>query len=307
MPDWLTHICAAAPLAKAQKQDDPRYLFAGSIMPDVISTAAYTLFDLGKLPAFCTFKFMHIYLHTFHSPFICLLLAGAASLFTEQPAKVFRMLMLGFLSHFILDFLQKSFYGGSVLLYPLVIRNFSSGLFWYDDKFFRFLLIFSVIIFLIFFKQVFSKRIFIKLQMPSVRHGIVIFFLLAAALLFPVLTWKQAEKNNLNSVKFISNPEAFINKKVALSYSSTVSTKPFIIQEGSAVFNLQAEKFSPRLEQWVSVSGIYRQDTAGNYYIDVNEIKTHNTVIKIFLSLAGALLLVFIWIYNPRHEYPSRK
>jgi len=140
MPDGLTHVAAAYLGAHNYLTKGRLTLFlAGSLLPDILLRGGRLLF-VGR----SDHNFLELYLTPLHSPFAALFICFAiAQLFHSQIRKsAFLLLYAGFLSHFILDFLQRTIegtgltlriIGGYHWLFPFSWIDGQFGLMWAED------------------------------------------------------------------------------------------------------------------------------------------------------------------------------
>ena len=123
MPDWITHILIPWALFtllgfkfKQLSQQNIAIILMGALIPDIYKISMIT--PLFGIPS----EFFFI----LHMPIGSLLIAGIVSLFFKDRLNILFLLILGFSTHYILDFLM--FDGGLYLLYPFSLVKLQAGI-----------------------------------------------------------------------------------------------------------------------------------------------------------------------------------
>src|SRR6056297_3385410 len=135
MPDWVFHIGLTFILLKIFRQTDIRWFLLGAILPDTVAMAAYVIVDYGSAVIPLDPLWAHTCLHMYHTPYIMLLSAGICGLLSSDFKKVFFAVTAGSFFHIFCDLFQKTAGGGSAVLFPFYIKNFSLQVFWYPFKY----------------------------------------------------------------------------------------------------------------------------------------------------------------------------
>lgn len=122
MPDTLTHLLVAIPIARKFFQRPWRYIFyLGAVLPDLLSRGLSSLF-----------KNVHDYFMPLHTPVGLMVFVIFFMAFFEKHywKKVSFYLSMGVVSHLILDALQSHDYSVAYLwLFPFSWRSYKGGLF----------------------------------------------------------------------------------------------------------------------------------------------------------------------------------
>lgn len=131
MPDWLAHVLFAYVLCKVLgirfkmfNNENTVIVMVGSLIPDVVKVGS--IFDLFGIDVWD-------YIYPSHTPACSLLVAGLVSLLFYESAVVFLLLVLGFTTHYMLDFLMGHVSGGMLLLFPFSWDGYQLGLIQCDD------------------------------------------------------------------------------------------------------------------------------------------------------------------------------
>lgn len=116
MPDWITHVLVAwticTVLSFKFKQFNPAntaICMAGALIPDVYKIV---------IPLEYLGIYAGNYIAPFHMPVGSLIIASIFSLFFKEQKIVLLFLLLGVLTHYMLDLLLTNLSGGIYLLYP---------------------------------------------------------------------------------------------------------------------------------------------------------------------------------------------
>jgi len=123
MPDWLTHTLAGWITGKTIKMEIG-LIVAGSLIPDLIKiNLAFLYFDIN----------LYHFLYPFTTPAGAFIVAGIFALFFKDVKKAFIPLVIGIITHFILDFFLVHVSGGMKLLFPVSWGGWQYYLIRYDD------------------------------------------------------------------------------------------------------------------------------------------------------------------------------
>ena len=131
MPDWVVHICVAYLICRILYFKYPLFDSAntilcmiGSLIPDIIKLQiifGYFGLDWSDI------------LLTFHIPLTSFIIAGIMSLFFENKKIALLFLIIGAITHFIMDVLLIDIEGGAYLFFPLSWQTFHLDLIPPDD------------------------------------------------------------------------------------------------------------------------------------------------------------------------------
>lgn len=131
MPDWLAHVLFAYVLCKILRikfrqfnNENTAIVMVGSLIPDVVKIGL--IFDLFGI-------YVWDFIYPLHTPIGSLLVAGLISLLFYESTVVFLLLVLGFITHYMLDFLMGHVSGGMLLLFPFSWDGYQLGLVQCDD------------------------------------------------------------------------------------------------------------------------------------------------------------------------------
>ncbi len=141
MPDWLAHVLFAYVLCKVlgfkfktfRRGEYVAIVMLGSLVPDVVKIGM--LFDLFNI-------WIWDCIEPLHTPAGSLLVSALISLLFRDSI-VFPLLVLGFATHYFLDFLMGHVSGGMLLLFPFSWNEYQLGLIHCDE--YRVALIMSVL------------------------------------------------------------------------------------------------------------------------------------------------------------------
>ena len=131
MPDWLAHVLFAYALSKVLeirfnsfRKEYTAIVVAGSLVPDVVKVGLiFGWFGVN----------IRDFIAALHTPVCSLLVAGLVSLLFYESAAVFLLLVLGFTTHYALDFLMGHVSGGMLLLFPFSWEGYQLGLIQVDN------------------------------------------------------------------------------------------------------------------------------------------------------------------------------
>jgi hypothetical protein len=127
MPDLITHTVAAYMIRKRSISTPDLLLYIlGAMLP-----------DLATRPFMIMFPPSRYFFHTFHTPVAMMLIVYLISQFFEESIKyrVMKLLSLGVLTHFFLDFFQASVGArGYSWFFPFSYWDLNLGLFWPEDS-----------------------------------------------------------------------------------------------------------------------------------------------------------------------------
>ncbi|MBP7496919.1 MAG: metal-dependent hydrolase [Bacteroidales bacterium] len=154
MPDLITHTAFAYFIRKRYWSGFYITVFIiGAVLPDVFSRLRIIADDY------------HWFLSTFHTPFVLILLSLLISRFFAPGLRkrVFKILLMGVASHFVLDILQLGIDDkGNNLFFPFTDWDIQLGIFWPEDS--LLLIPFILCYFLILFLIKYIKRYKFKTQ-----------------------------------------------------------------------------------------------------------------------------------------------
>jgi hypothetical protein len=143
MPDWLAHVLFAYILCKVLGVKFEKFRgeniaigMVGSLIPDVVKIGLiFDLFDID----------IWDFIAPLHTPAGSLLVAGLMSLlFYDLTA--YLLLVLGFITHYMLDFLMGHVSGGMPLLFPFSWEEYQLGLIQVDNYFITLVLMILAVI-----------------------------------------------------------------------------------------------------------------------------------------------------------------
>jgi hypothetical protein len=124
MPDWIAHALLALLICEIFGIRKKSLVLAGSILPDILKLAS--VLAPIQIETFWLYKF----LFPLHTPIGSLILSGfIAALLDYDFRQAMKLLSIGFLSHFALDFFQTHIiYGETLLLMPFSWQNIELAL-----------------------------------------------------------------------------------------------------------------------------------------------------------------------------------
>jgi len=128
MPDWITHVIVGLILCEIFDLKPRSLVLLGSVLPDIILKI-----DLLRLLIHHDFE-MYWYLIPGHSPIGVLLFAlFIAMFFRMNQYKFIYLVSIGFMSHFLLDLMNKHYLvGQQLLLFPFSWKYLELGIMWYE-------------------------------------------------------------------------------------------------------------------------------------------------------------------------------
>jgi len=284
MPDWIIHLAFAYLTAKLFKIREIFLILLGALIPD-ISRIVSTM-ELAHIAPNIYYSLMA----PLHSPFLVIIIAIAISLLFKNPLKSFSYIILGSFTHFLLDQIQKNYYVGKPLLYPLSYKPFQSlGLFWPDSTFAVILMIigFFILLYAIFDK----KKKTIKFTFKKI-HLVIIFLLIY--IITPLITFNNFSATNDYTNQFENGKE----KEIYFSYSYIKSENPLIIEEMGYEFEIINE-IDVVKGNWISAIAEKIDDK-----VYIKEFHKHNRYLKVISSLIGLMMFFIIFLKNPK-KYKS--
>jgi hypothetical protein len=132
MPNTLAHLGVQALVGRAVvRGGDVKWIWAACVIPDlpwILQRAARTV-----LPSLDAYD-VRLYAIAQSTLAVSLLLAGALSLLTARPRRVFAILAMGCVLHLLLDATQTKWANGVHLFAPLSWELLNWGLFWPEDR-----------------------------------------------------------------------------------------------------------------------------------------------------------------------------
>lgn len=124
MPDWITHVLVAWTLTtilgfrfKQFSQPNSAIVMLGALIPDIYKINL--LSDQFGI-------YLHDFLTPIHLPIGSILIAALFSLFFSNRKSIFLFLIMGIVTHYMLDLLLFS--GGMAIFYPLNPLKFQIGI-----------------------------------------------------------------------------------------------------------------------------------------------------------------------------------
>ena len=293
MPDWIAHIGVVYFLGKWWDMRNICWFLLGAVLPDVFSRTSYVLLDTIHFSKYLDGIWVHLYLDVFHTPYICLFLSLSLALLTRHPQKIFLLLFIGSLIHFLMDIGQTYFHGGIPLLYPFILNPFSIELFQYEQHLIYFIStsIGCWLITSLYLNR--SKITGVSLQWKPKQIMLSILFLIPV-IVTPYLTMDKLQKINYKSTDFLVYPTKYEGKKVSLTVSRVVNVNPIKVDEAGFYFFVE-NRTTQKVKQddLISLRGVYQ-----NGIIYAKEIFVHHKYIKLVLSLMGLLVLVAVWFLS---------
>lgn len=138
MPDWLTHTMIGWITGKVLKKE-VGLVAIGSLIPDLVKLNHFALsFEVDLSSIFSPF----------HTPAGSLLVAGIFSLFFLETKKVFAALVLGVVTHFLLDFFLIGATRGIQFLFPFSWEYWRLNEIMVDYRFTGFVLVVAIVLYL---------------------------------------------------------------------------------------------------------------------------------------------------------------
>jgi hypothetical protein len=297
MPDWIIHMGAAHALSRPVARFDPRWLFLGAVLPDAIPRIAGGMFSLlPPLRPLATAD-AQLYFALLHTPFTVAALIAALVPFARAPRGAAAALACGAAWHFLLDLLQKTYGGGSSLLYPFDLRPFSLQVAWYENP----VTFAAVPCFAVYLLWLLARRAPPPppaLRGWSRRRAALSAAALAVALGTPVLCLGRAQEIDLVGSRLAADPAAFEGREVGLPVVAVRDTdaEHVYIDVVNAVFRVPRAAL-PGVEKGahLSLRGVLRGGE-----IEPAEFWVHSYAYKSLVSIAGLLLLAWSWRQGAR-------
>ena len=292
MPDWIIHIGAAHALGRPLARWDPRWLFLGAVLPDAIprvfSMTVHMVRPLNELMN------MWVGLHVgfFHTPVSVVLLAAALVVLAADRVAAARGLAFGAGLHFVLDLLQKSWGGGTSVLYPFDLRPWSLQVVWYDSSL-PHLLVGGFLVYLVVLCWRSSWPRDAVFAPWSRARGLVSGALIAVYLAMPALCLDRAVALNLGNSRMALEPAEFEGRtiQVAVAVVDHVEGDDIVIERADELFPVTWAERSPlAAADFVSIRGVFRGGR-----IEPTEVFVHDYRFKMFASLGGLVVLLLVW------------
>ncbi len=289
MPDLITHISVNYLISKTLKKYIILTLFLfGAIYPDLFVGLQFLLIDILKIRpiepviACCV---------TAHSIFFLLLSAVALSLLFKHKTKAFISLFIGMLLHIFLDFFQRNFGGGNIILFPLNFRQYYYELFIYGVTFkFVYVIIPLIILFYIIKKE--NDTLIFDLKIKYIIASLLIYLILAATIIINI---PNIIRGNIFFLDLKYHPEKFHNKQVEVCKQKIIkSNPPTVFFRGKSII-LKGTSLKLKKNEYVYVRGIYNNK---NKSIKVLEIYKFKKAYKLYISGIGILLLMLFIIFK---------
>ena len=298
MPNWIVHLAAGTALSSViRSRSRILVLFLlGSILPD-LSSIANVLFLDRFTHLFKSWDFPIWYFQPFHTPFLAVFYSLALALMVSGGwRRNFVNIYAGALTHFALDTFQRHIGFHHLMFYPFSMKDINVNLFFPDHWFFFVLGIVSVVLLLSL--VLIDRKIFVStgLKIEFRRSGWAA-LLVAAVICAPFLTKGLFYSSNYHWLQFFSGKD-FEGRVVEIGNSRVVSLDPFRTVELNRTLTLRipAGIFPKgvKVGDWVSYRGIWRNKT-----VEVTLFHKNSRYFeKIYLSLAGALFILWMVIVN---------
>jgi hypothetical protein len=300
VPNWIVHL-AAGTLASRWYKPSARVValfLLGALLPDLASMANVLLLDQVSLPA--AWKHFPVwYFQPFHTPFLALFYSlAAALLFSGGWSRNFLNIYGGVVTHFCLDTFQRHLGFHNLTFYPFSMRDLNLNLFYSDHWIFLALTAVSVAVLAL--AAVFNRKFFLTggLRIETRRAGWAA-CLAVAVLAFPFLTRGLFVSSNYHWLQFFEGGD-FEGRIVEIGNSKVVSLAPLRTLELGRILELRAPAgllpAGLRTGDWVSYRGVWRDGG-----LDVSLFHKNSRYFqKIYLSLAGGLFILWVFVTNLR-------
>ncbi len=154
MPDWIVHICIAYLVCRILYFKYPLFgpqntilAMIGSLLPDIFKLQIiFSQFGIDLID----------FLPFFHIPVASFIVAGIISQFFENKRIAFSFLVIGVISHFVMDSLLISVGEGLYLFFPFSWQTFHLDLISPDDYWIT--LVILLLTFLVYFLGLWIKK-----------------------------------------------------------------------------------------------------------------------------------------------------
>lgn len=296
MPDWILHIGAADALARPRARFDPRWLFLGAVLPDAIPrVAAMALHVFPPLRPFNTLP-VGLWLGMLHTPVSVALLATALIGVAADRRAAAVGLAVGAALHFAMDLLQRTWGGGTSLLYPVELQPISLQALWYDST-----PVHAAVGVVAVYLLLALRRMPVRRDFPfawSRRRANLAAGALATALLLPGLCLPRAVEQNLGNAQLARAPQAFEGRAVQLAVTVVQRAEGDVVyvDEADTLFAVDWRGRPPvTAGTFVSLQGVFERQR-----IVPSEVFVHDYRFKMLASLGGLVVLVLVWLPSLR-------
>ncbi|MHC4933121.1 MAG: hypothetical protein ACYTGV_13125 [Planctomycetota bacterium] len=271
------------------KEADPKWIFAGCIIPDVPWILRRAVFTL--VPSSNAYD-LRLYAIAQSTLVLCLVLAGALALLSRRPKLTFLVLGLNSLFHLILDACQIKWGSGIYLFVPGSWMSTDLGTFW-PESWPTYLL---TLLGLIYVSLACWRRMGdpVSLRIPRGRSLLAAVALLVAYFLLPLALMGGAEAANAHFVHTVREPRA--GAKVEFDrnqYSQSVERE---VLKSWARTEIQVEGSTPRESAQISLKGTYKDPKT----IVIHEYHVHEGFNRDLMSFAGLALFLLVWLRSFR-------
>lgn len=146
MPDWLSHLVVGLIIAELFNVRKKSLVLLGALLPDVLTKLSLAFFYMDAAKNFT--------LSSFHTPVMCFLIAIAITpLFKYNRLKVFYLVSIGVISHFLADLTLKHLTGGMRLFFPFSSNTYILNWMWPEQSFYFILVSLAVYLFILIYKN----------------------------------------------------------------------------------------------------------------------------------------------------------
>ncbi|MHC4339193.1 MAG: hypothetical protein ACYSX0_03125 [Planctomycetota bacterium] len=291
MPNTLGHFGAQGVATRLLiKEADPKWIFAGCIIPDIpwiIRRAVFTL-----IPSSNAYD-IRLYAIAQSTLALCLVLAGALALLSSRPRLTFLVLGLNSLFHLILDACQIKWGSGIYLFVPISWTSTDLGMFW-PESWPTYLL---TLLGLIYFSFAWWRRPgrSVSLRFPRGRALIGATALLAAYFLLPLALMGGADDANAHFVHTVREPRA--GAKVEFDRIRYEQSLERDVLRTWARTEIAVEGNTPGEAAQISLRGVYKDPKT----LIIREYHVHEGFSRDLMSYAGLVLLLLMslrWFRN---------
>ncbi len=297
MPDLITHISFNYIVQKFIKKYSFLTLFLfGAIYPDLFVALQYFLIDFLKLRpiepiiACCV---------TSHSIFFIFLSALALSIYFPRKIKAFFSLFTGMLLHLLLDFFQRNFGGGNILLFPFNFNQYYKELFIYGVTF-KYIYIIVPLLILFYIVKSEKETLIIKFNLKKIIFSAVIFIILGLTVIVNI---NNIIHGNIFYLDLKYHPDRFDGKQIELCKKKIIKSDPPMVYFRGRNIKLKNVKVKLSNSDKVYVRGIFNNKESS---VNVLEIYRFGASYKFYISGIGILIFLifvafkvkFIFIYQ---------
>jgi len=293
MPDWLIHLGATYAVGRPVRRWDPRWLFLGAVLPDLVPRVAGSAIATMDWLAPLREPAVGLYLAFLHTPLSVGLLALAVGVFAADRREAGRGLLFGSAIHLVLDLCQRTLGGGMNLLYPFDLHPFSLQLAWYENPLtYALAPLFGAALLWIAWQQrrVVRPPVFAR---PTGRGLLVAVAALAVTFVTPLFCLERAVEANINATGLAAHPDQYEGRQVGLAVALVAEVGPdeVKLEVNDVLFGVpRASLPTVEVDDRASVMGVYRSGR-----IEPTDSFVHDYDFKRAVSIAGLLLLVLFW------------